>query len=74
MESIHPLRAYRDKAAITQLQLAELLGVRRETIARWETGDRKVDDNLLSGVSEKTGIPKNELRPDLAKLMGEAAE
>lgn len=75
---IHPLRAFRDRQTprLSQKRLAEIIGVARETIARWESGNRNVDDELLPVVVEKTGIPATELRPDLVKLLArsEAAE
>lgn len=76
MESIHPLKAFREKQEppLSQGDLAGLLGVERETVTRWESGARKVSEQKLSLVSEKTGIPKRELRPDLAEVMREPAE
>ncbi len=74
METVHPLKTYRVGARLTQLKLAELLDVTRTTIARWESGTRKIDEDRLMAVSEKTGISKTDLRPDLAALMREAAE
>jgi transcriptional regulator with XRE-family HTH domain len=70
----HPLRAFRENQhpPLTQEQLAELLGVRKATVSRWETGTRKLDQSKLSDVAEKTGIPARELRPDLAELLGAA--
>jgi transcriptional regulator with XRE-family HTH domain len=70
----HPLRAYRDQRGQTQDALAKELGVSSITISRWETGARKIDADLLPAISEKTGIPKRDLRPDLAEVMREAAE
>jgi transcriptional regulator with XRE-family HTH domain len=69
MDATHPLKAYRETARLTQLGLADLLGVARTTVARWETGERNIDDDLLPKVSEVTGIPKTELRPDLVDLL-----
>ena len=46
----------------------------RVTVARWETGIRKIGAEKLSDISAKTGIPRGKLRPDLAALMREAAE
>ena len=64
----HPLVDYRKQHGLTQKGLARHLDVARETVARWETG-RKIDDDLLPRVSERTGIPRGTLRPDLAKLL-----
>ena len=76
MEAAHPLKTYREAQRLTQSALAERLGVARTTIARWETGERNIDDDLLPKVSELTGITKAVLRPDLALLLAqpEAAE
>jgi transcriptional regulator with XRE-family HTH domain len=67
----NPLKVFRDSRAppLSQKDLAGLIGVSRETVARWETGARKVDDALLHRVTELTGIPATELRPDLVKLL-----
>lgn len=69
----HPLVIYRKRHDLTQKGLAAQLDVARETVARWERG-RPIDTDLLPRVSERTGIPKHVLRPDLAKLMDEAAK
>jgi transcriptional regulator with XRE-family HTH domain len=36
------LKAWRKKLRITQVELARLLGTYQVTIARWETGTRKI--------------------------------
>lgn len=64
------LKAYRANRGITQDALAKELGVHSLTVSRWETGERKIDDELVPKVSEITGIPALELRPDLAALIG----
>lgn len=71
MEDVHPLRAYREtqEPPLSQNSLAEKLGVVRETVARWESGTRKIDEQKLSEVSRVTGIPAAQLRPDLAELL-----
>jgi DNA-binding XRE family transcriptional regulator len=66
----HPLVVYRKRYGLTQKGLAAKLDVARETVARWERG-RPIDTDLLPRVSQQTGIAKNVLRPDLAKLMDE---
>jgi transcriptional regulator with XRE-family HTH domain len=69
--SVHPLRKFRDRQVpkLSQRGLGEMLGVTRETVARWETGVRKVDGERLPLIVEVTGIPATKLRPDLAKLL-----
>jgi transcriptional regulator with XRE-family HTH domain len=73
METTHPLKEYRKNHIpnLSQAQLAALLGVTRITIARWETGARNIDQEKLTAVCELTGIAPAQLRPDLAKLMGQ---
>lgn len=65
---------YRNRNKLTQVELAKYLGVTSITVSRWEIGERKVGLRKLNGVAEKTGIPKRELRPDLADLISENAE
>jgi transcriptional regulator with XRE-family HTH domain len=78
MQDIHPLRAYRatQTPKLSQAELAAKLGVARLTVHRWETGERKIGPSLIPNVTEITGIPARELRPDLIeeheKLFGEA--
>ena len=57
-------------------QLAKSAGSRPSTakLSRIETGLQPVPTDILSGLSELTGIPKSELRPDLVALMRDAAE
>ena len=72
--TLPPLKAFRKKQKLSQQQLASLLDVDRVTVARWETGIRKIGAEKLSDISAKTGIPRTKLRPDLAALMRDAAE
>lgn len=79
MQDVHPLRTYRTHRSprLSQADLAKELGVARLTVLRWESGERKIDPSLIPSVSEKTGIPAKELRPDLIeeheKLFGEGS-
>ena len=79
MQGTHPLKTYREtqKPKLSQADLATKLGVARLTVLRWETGERKIGPSLIPTVTEKTGIPAKELRPDLIedfeKLFGESA-
>lgn len=74
MAGNEPLKRYRTERGITQDALAKELGVHPLTISRWETGERKIDAAYVPAVSEKTGIPKRDLRPDLAEVMREVTE
>lgn len=75
MDSLHPLRAYRERQdpPLTQEQLAGQLGVSKASVSRWETGERKPEQELVPVISRKTGIPPEELRPDLAFMFAAAA-
>jgi transcriptional regulator with XRE-family HTH domain len=64
----HPLRAFRDARHMTQSQFAEKIGVHSLSVSRWETGQRKIDLDLVAQISKITGIPKRKLRPDLAAM------
>ena len=67
-ETVHPLRAFRQRMNYTQPDAARLLGVSYVTVSRWETGERKIDSELVLKISRLTGIPVAQLRPDLAAL------
>ena len=74
---IPALREFREgqEPPLSQREAAALVGVARETWARWEAGRRRVDDDKLPLVAEKTGLSREVLRPDIARLMlSEAAE
>jgi transcriptional regulator with XRE-family HTH domain len=75
MNESHPLKSYRERQEppLTQEDLAKMIGVGKSTISRWEDGKRKIDDELVGVVTEITGIPPAELRPDLAKLFAPEA-
>lgn len=74
LSEMHPLKLYREQESITQKELAERLQVKRNAVARWEAGMRRIDPARLPQITQLTGIPASELRPDLAELMGEAAQ
>lgn len=72
-----PLKAltdYRTQRGWTPAELARFLEEDRPTVHRWETGARKIGPDKIEHVSEKTGIPKRYLRPDLAEVMRETDE
>lgn len=79
MATDHPLKAFRKNQVppLSQGELAGQIGVVRETVARWESGTRQIDEVLLPKVSKLTRIPPHVLRPDLAEraaLFAEPAE
>jgi transcriptional regulator with XRE-family HTH domain len=69
MQPVSPLKTFRQKQEpkLSQAALADRLGVTRLTVTRWESGARKIDPNLVPLVSEKTGIPAKQLRPDIVE-------
>lgn len=74
------VRAYRSAEKISLQRLAEMLAERTgETpseakLSRIENNHQPVALDILSPLSEITGIPARDLRPDLAALFTEAAE
>lgn len=76
MVSKNPLTEFRTNQTpqLSKAGLAKLLGVSRSIAHRWESGERKIGLDSLPTVSEKTGIPKRELRPDLAEKLDEVAQ
>lgn len=66
---MHPLRAYRERERLTQLELAEKLGVVRTTVARWEVGMMEIGPKMLPRITKLTGIEGRRLRPDLAEAL-----
>lgn len=64
----HPLTEYRERHALRKSDLARLLGVDRANITRWEKGHRVVALKMVRTISQKLGIPPQELRKDLADL------
>ena len=76
MTTDHPLKTFREsqEPKLSRPALARLLGVDRLSVWRWEKRKQEIAVDLLAKVSEKTGIPTSELRPDLAELLKEAAE
>lgn len=68
------LMAFRAERGMSRADLASFLSVSRMAVYRWEKGGRMIELDLLPRVRERTGIPANVLRPDLAPLFIEAVE
>lgn len=64
------LKNWRIENGKNQKEAGEAVGVERVTWWRWEKQGSPVDIAILAKVSEVTGIPRQELRPD---IFGEAA-
>jgi transcriptional regulator with XRE-family HTH domain len=50
------LRELREKAGLTQTQLADVAGVRRGAIARWERGDREPGWSNILALANALGV------------------
>ena len=50
---------YRKRAALTQIELAETLGISQPMIALYESGKRKLPLDLLIPISESLSVPVN---------------
>jgi transcriptional regulator with XRE-family HTH domain len=56
---------YRLDHKLTQEQLAEQLGISKASVCRFESGVRKPSVKRVDKITELTGIPRHELRPDV---------
>ncbi|HEY9646720.1 MAG TPA: XRE family transcriptional regulator [Chroococcidiopsis sp.] len=56
MECLNPVRAFREQAGFSQQQLGESIGVTRQTVAAWETGDRQPSLANLTKIAKTLGI------------------
>ncbi len=66
----HPLKQYRADHALTQGQLAEVLGVSDATITHIENGRRRVTPENAIEWEEKIGIPRARLCPKVFAKVG----
>lgn len=71
------IRALREKYGLTQDQLAEKLGVTRESVHRWETDKMTVRDRHISKLIELFGIEPEDIKSEryglAAQLSGRAS-
>jgi transcriptional regulator with XRE-family HTH domain len=58
------VRTARERDGLSQDELAELVGVARNTISRIETGSRSPSVEVLFALADKLRIDLNLLRPD----------
>ena len=55
------IKSLREQKKITQLQLAEKLGVSDKTISKWETGKGYPDNTLLEPIADAFSVSVTEL-------------
>jgi len=60
-----PIADYRKKRGLTLDAAAELFGVDRTTIIRWEKGEPMIPLKRLSDAARIYGVTKRKLRPDI---------
>ncbi|MDD3222078.1 MAG: transcriptional regulator [Clostridia bacterium] len=60
-EFLCQLKAYRQKKNMTQEQLADMVGVRRETIMRLEKAQYNPSLKLAIDISRAVGVPIEEI-------------
>ena len=61
MAANNRLKAARVLLGLTQLQLAEKLGVTQPLISRYEKGDRRMYDDLIMEMAKSLGVTPNDL-------------
>lgn len=59
------IKTFREKKNITQKELAEALNTTQQTIARYENGERKADQNVLFALANYFGISINDFFPSV---------
>ena len=64
----------RDKAGISQMTLAEQLGVSRQAVSRWESGDATPSMDKLKTLAKIYGVSLDWLCSDVADEKPEVAE
>ncbi len=61
------IKYFRERKNITQLELAELLNTTQQTVARYESGERKADQNILFALAKIFGVSINNFFPTIYK-------
>lgn len=55
------LRFYRKKSGLTQVQLANLLGVKNTAVSNWESGNNSIDIDTLLSACNVFGVTLNDM-------------
>lgn len=74
MDGIDYVRNYITRETASQAQLARDVKCSESHLSLVLARKRGVSAKLAKRISEATGVPMRELRPDLAEVMREAAE
>ena len=61
MELGNKIKQLRNKASLTQEQLADELGISAQSVSKWETGASMPDITLLPKIAERFGVSIDEL-------------
>lgn len=61
------LRRLRERRFMTQMQLAEALGVRQASVSAWETGGERPRPATMRNLCEVLGVTPDELLAALAE-------
>ncbi|MGZ3775794.1 MAG: helix-turn-helix transcriptional regulator [Bdellovibrio sp.] len=59
------IRFYRLRKGITQENLAQVLGVTQQAVAKWESNQTSVSENLIPKIEKALGVRKENLFPEL---------
>ena len=57
------IRKLREEKNITQQELAEAIGTTQQSIARYESGEREADQNILYSLAEYFKVPIDDFFP-----------
>ena len=68
------VRAQRARARLTQLALAERIGVKRATLANVEVGGQRASAFLLAQLAQALHVPAEKLIPSLAEAQAKLEE
>ncbi|MCL4427501.1 MAG: helix-turn-helix domain-containing protein [Deltaproteobacteria bacterium] len=60
-EEIHPLKKYLEANHMSYHEFAELLGLTKQSVYYYVSGQRKPRPALAKKIEKVTGIPRNEL-------------
>lgn len=67
------IRVYREKAGLTQAQLALAIGVTQAAVAMWEAGERKPDIFTLKRIAQMLKCTTDELLEPIADSSSNAS-